>query len=114
MTDSSKGTPMTRRRALGLFGVLGAGVAGLTAAVRSATSPAPRPQVSAGTTRTVEAYGDLPRQRGEWWVPPGASGPLPTVVLVHGGYWRAGFDLTLEDAVAADLATRGYLVWNID
>ena len=35
-------------------------------------------------------------------------------MLVHGGYWRDGFDLSLEDAVAADLAARGFLVWNID
>lgn len=36
------------------------------------------------------------------------------MVLVHGGYWRDRYDLTLEDAVAADLADRGYLVWNVD
>ena len=61
--------------------------------------------------RTVEAYGPGPLQRGEWWVPPDAQGPLPTVVLVHGGYWRPAYDRTLEDAVAADLAGRGFLVW---
>lgn len=106
---------MSRRRALGALGAAGAGLAGLGAAVRSLGSPAPRARVAQGTTRTREAYGPLPRQVGEWWVPPGdGAGPLPTVVLVHGGYWRATFDLTLEDAVAADLAGRGYLVWNVD
>ena len=35
-------------------------------------------------------------------------------MLVHGGYWRDTYDLTLEDAVAADLAARGHLVWNVD
>lgn len=65
--------------------------------------------------RVLEPYGELPRQVGEWWVPPGAAdGPLPTVVLVHGGYWRARYDLTLENAIAADLADRGFLCWNID
>jgi acetyl esterase/lipase len=105
---------MSRRRAVGVLGVIGAGVVGLGAAVRGLTSPAPRPRVAAGTTREVEAYGSLPRQVGEWWVPPDTAGPLPTVVLVHGGYWRASFDLHLEDAVAADLAGRGYLCWNVD
>lgn len=52
--------------------------------------------------------------RGEWWVPAGAAGRLPTVVLVHGGYWNPGYDRHLEDRVAADLAAHGYLVWNID
>lgn len=106
---------VSRRRALGLLGAVTAGVAGLVAAGRQLASPAPRPKVEAGTTREVEQYGDLSRQKGEWWVPPGApAGRLPTVVLVHGGYWRAGYDLSLEDAVAADLAGRGFLVWNID
>lgn len=76
-------------------------------------------------TRVVEAY--APRvgrfaRVGEWWVPAGAAAEggaavgsrLPTVVLVHGGFWRPGFDRHLEDAVAADLASAGYLVWNID
>ena len=91
---------------------------GLLARLRLALrGPAPRPRVVPGTTRTVEAYGPGRWQRGEWWLPPGEegqSGGLPTVVLVHGGYWRPGYDRSLEDAVAADLAGRGYLVWNLD
>jgi acetyl esterase/lipase len=63
--------------------------------------------------RTVEAYGAQPLQRGEWWIPE-AAGPLPTVVLVHGGFWRPRYDRSLEDDVAADLCARGYLCWNID
>ena len=106
---------ISRRRALGVLGAAGAAVAGLVAAARSLGSPAPRAQVAQGTTRVVEAYGELPRQVGEWWLPPDAgAGRLPTVVLVHGGYWRASYDLRLEDAVAADLAGRGFLVWNVD
>jgi acetyl esterase/lipase len=62
----------------------------------------------------IEAYGDHPLQRGEWSVPDDATGPLPMVVLVHGGYWGPRYDRHLEDAVAADLAGRGFLVWNID
>ena len=109
------GERVSRRWALGVLAALGAGVTGLVAAARSLGSPAPRAQVAAGTVREVEQYGDLPRQRGEWWLPPGApEGPLPTVVLVHGGYWRSSYDLSLEDAVAADLAARGSLVWNVD
>lgn len=105
---------MSRRRALGVLGAVGAAVTGLGGLARSALSPAPRPKVVAGTVRTRESYGDLGRQVGEWWVPPGATGRLPTVVLVHGGYWRSSYKLSLEDAVAADLAGRGFLVWNVD
>jgi acetyl esterase/lipase len=63
--------------------------------------------------RRVEPYGDQPLQRGEWWIP-AAAGPLPTVVLVHGGFWRPQYDRSLEDDVAADLCARGYLCWNVD
>ncbi|MCU1590510.1 MAG: alpha/beta hydrolase [Frankiales bacterium] len=96
---------MTRRRML----------AGLGASMLAACSPrfSPKPKVSAGTTRHVEPYGDERLQRGEWWLPE-AGGLLPTVVLVHGGYWRPTYDRSLEDAVAADLCSRGYLCWNID
>ena len=83
----------------------GAALAGVGAALRGRGSLAPPARVAPGTVRQREAYGTHPRQVGEWWVPPGAgAGPLPTVVLVHGGYWRPAYDLSLEQAVAADLA----------
>ena len=66
-----------------------------------------------GVIRVREAYGPHERHVGDWWVPD-LPGPLPTVVLVHGGFWRPAWDLSLEDDVAADLAGRGYLVWNVD
>lgn len=106
---------LSRRRALGVLGLLGAGGAGMVELIRSTAGPAPRPKVAVGTTRLVEQYAAGARQLGEWWVPPGSgSGPLPTVVLVHGGYWRASYDRHLEDAVAADLAGAGHLVWNLE
>jgi acetyl esterase/lipase len=95
---------VSRRGVLGVLGLLAAGAAGLGATLRGRHGPGP--VMAEGTTRTVD-------ERGEWWAPPG-EGRLPTVVLVHGGYWRSGYDRSLEDAVAADLAGRGYLCWNID
>lgn len=59
------------------------------------------------------AYGSDARQVGEWWEPDGEP-PFPLVVLVHGGYWRPDYDLTLEHDVAADLRDHGFLVWNVD
>jgi acetyl esterase/lipase len=99
---------MTRRRALAALGALGAGAAGLVEVLRHSPSP-----TRSGITRLVQAYGSTPRQVGEWWVP-ATPGPLPTVVLVHGGYWRSTYFRDLEDPLAADLAGRGYLVWNVD
>lgn len=109
---SDQGSVSRRTALLGALG--GAGAVGLaTLGLRRS----PRPRVVEGTTRTVDSYGELPLQIGEWWVPPAVDEPrglLPTVVLVHGGFWQPGFDRSLEDAVAADLAGRGYLVWNVD
>jgi acetyl esterase/lipase len=35
-------------------------------------------------------------------------------MLLHGGYWRPDFDLSLEREVAAELGRRGLAVWNVD
>jgi acetyl esterase/lipase len=57
-------------------------------------------------------YGPDPAQYGELWLPgdPAAG----TVVIVHGGFWRARYDLSLGRPLAADLAGRGYAVWNLE
>ncbi|MCU1497000.1 MAG: hypothetical protein JWM47_953 [Acidimicrobiales bacterium] len=36
------------------------------------------------------------------------------MVLVHGGFWRAGYDLSLMDGLAADAVAAGWAVWNIE
>lgn len=69
--------------------------------------------MSGSVTREVERYGDHSLAVGEWFVPAGDE-PTATVVLVHGGFWREKFDRHLEDDLAADLASHGYLCWNID
>ena len=35
-------------------------------------------------------------------------------VLIHGGFWRARYDRRLEDGLVADLAGRGWAVWNLE
>jgi acetyl esterase/lipase len=35
-------------------------------------------------------------------------------VLIHGGYWRAEYDLRLQDRLVPDLAGRGWAVWNLE
>jgi acetyl esterase/lipase len=46
--------------------------------------------------------------------PDGGAPPWPVTVLIHGGFWRARYDLRLEDRLVADLAGRGWAVWNIE
>ena len=53
-------------------------------------------------------YGDDPSQFGE------LSGAGPVAVLIHGGFWRDRYDLTLMEPLAADLVARGWAAWNIE
>ncbi len=45
---------------------------------------------------------------------PGSPGSHPTVILIHGGFWRAPFAYPLMTALAEDLVTRGIAAWNIE
>ena len=59
------------------------------------------------------AYGDDPAQFGDLWLPAGA-GLHPLVVLVHGGFWRAKYDLEHLEGVCAALQNMGIATWNIE
>lgn len=59
------------------------------------------------------AYGPDSSQFGELSMPKGAR-KAGTVVIVHGGFWQAQYDLSLGRPLAADLARRGYVVWNLE
>ena len=63
------------------------------------------------TTR-VE-YGAGPAQFGELTRPAHAT-HAGTVVIIHGGFWRARYDLSFGRPLAADLAAHGYTCWNIE
>ncbi len=46
-------------------------------------------------------------------LPPGDGAP-PTVILIHGGFWRQPFRRELMSPLAEDLTGRGYATWNIE
>ena len=66
---------------------------------------------SARGTRTIP-YGDDPAQFGELTLPQGA--PKGVVVVIHGGFWKAAYDLSLGRPLAASLARHGWVAWNIE
>ncbi len=61
---------------------------------------------------TRHRYGDDASQFGDLTRPEGDS--RGTVVIVHGGFWRARYGLDLGRPLAADLAGRGYTAWNFE
>lgn len=59
-------------------------------------------------------YGPAPAQVAELFLPK-TTGRRPVIVLLHGGCFLAEFQgLAQTSAIAADLADRGYAVWNVD
>lgn len=59
-------------------------------------------------------YGGEPSQFGQLRLPAEQISPVPVVVLIHGGFWRAKYGLDLMEPLAADLDSRGYATWNIE
>lgn len=59
------------------------------------------------------AYGAEPLQFGELRLPAGTES-APLVVLIHGGCWRAQYDLQHVAGAAAAMASDGFAVWAIE
>lgn len=45
---------------------------------------------------------------------PKRSGPVPAVMFIHGGFWRARYDLNYAGFVCAGLSQAGFATWNIE
>ncbi|MFL4472900.1 alpha/beta hydrolase [Paeniglutamicibacter sp. MACA_103] len=68
----------------------------------------------AGTARPVRHdYGEHPSQYAELWVP-GTRLHEVVAVIVHGGFWRQTYGAELGRPLAADLAARGIVAWNLE
>ncbi len=64
--------------------------------------------------RTVRlAYGPEDLQFGELHLP-GSKDLFPTVILIHGGFWRVPYGYSLMTSLAEDLANHGIATWNIE
>lgn len=59
------------------------------------------------------AYGTDPDQFGEISLPK-TKPPFPIVINIHGGFWRAKYDLAHAGHLCAALTGRGLATWNIE
>ncbi len=58
------------------------------------------------------AYGDDASQFAELSLPSGT--PKGVVVVIHGGFWKAAYDLSLGRPLAKSLVEHGWAAWNIE
>lgn len=73
---------------------------------RILSAPPPR-----GGTRLP--YGPDPLPYGDLRLPAG-PGPHPVIVMLHGGFWRARFDLEYAGHPCAALTAAGAATWNVE
>jgi dipeptidyl aminopeptidase/acylaminoacyl peptidase len=59
------------------------------------------------------AYGTDPNQFGDLRLPPG-PGPHPLVIFIHGGFWKAAYDLNHAGHLCAALTAAGAATWNLE
>ncbi|MET0820154.1 MAG: alpha/beta hydrolase [Aeromicrobium sp.] len=98
---------MDRRSALTL---MAAGV--LTACTTRGTSEGDSAAARREDDMETIRYGDDPSQWGELSRPAGTS--KGGVVVIHGGFWRDRYDLSLGRPLAASLVAEGWTAFNIE
>ena len=59
------------------------------------------------------AYGPAPKQFGDLRLPRG-DGPLPLAVVIHGGNWKALYNLIHTGHACLALAEAGIATWNVE
>ncbi|WP_460808707.1 alpha/beta hydrolase [Nocardioides salsibiostraticola] len=96
-----------RRRTLLMLPAIGA--AGLALAACGEDAPVREP-TGPGEGRLT--YGQDPSQFGDLYLPEGE--PRGVVVVIHGGFWKSGFDLSLGAPLATSLAAEGWAAWNLE
>jgi len=99
-----------RRRTVLLAAALGGLGLATVVAVRESDEAEPEDELPQ-SPRIIE-YGDHPAQHVEHWPPSGRSKGV--VVVIHGGFWKAAYELDLGRPLAASLAENGWTAWNIE
>jgi acetyl esterase/lipase len=64
--------------------------------------------------RLALSYGPHRNQTADLWRPGATNGPLPAVVLIHGGFWRQLYTKRLMHRLASALVAHGWAAYNIE
>ncbi|HLJ50783.1 MAG TPA: alpha/beta hydrolase [Bryobacteraceae bacterium] len=59
------------------------------------------------------SYGQLPLHFGDLRLPSG-SGPHPLLIFIHGGFWRARYNLDYAGHLSAAVTAAGVATWNLE
>ena len=108
-----------RRRTLLVLPMAGLVPALVSACSEESAVPTSDPSTPTATATPTAAggeritYGSDPSQFAELHRP-GGGASRGVVVVIHGGFWKSAYDLTLGTPLAADLAARGWTAWNIE
>jgi acetyl esterase/lipase len=100
---------MRRRTLLGLPTLAGLGAA--STLLGGCGGDAPDDGAVTPAIRTIR-YGDDPSQYVELSLPDGT--PCGVVVVIHGGFWRSAYDLSLGRPLAESLSATGFAALNIE
>jgi acetyl esterase/lipase len=80
-------------------------------AARDSSAILTEPPVPPGDARLV--YGSEPKQFGDLRLPDG-DGPHPLAVVLHGGAWRATYNLIHAGPMCVTLTESGIATWNVE
>ena len=70
------------------------------------------PPPPAATARLT--YGPAPLQFGDLRIPPADDAPHPLAIVIHGGFWKANFNLIHTGHICAALGDLGVMTWNVE
>lgn len=107
---------VSRRALLGMLAGGGAGVAftGCGTPMNTGSAPIGSGPPSAASPAPVKIrYGADSSQWGELHLPAGDR-RQGTAVIIHGGFWQSEYGADLGTPLAADLAKRGWVAWNME
>ena len=97
---------------LAAFGITGLAACG-TGTSHNGSVPS-SDQLASPPAPVRHAYGSDPSQWAELHQPVAGTAPKGTAIVIHGGFWRSQYGADLGTPLATDLASKGWLAWNLE